>query len=178
MAVWKIDIEKQLGTEFWTNVYHVEQSGQLAAASAGQLIANQEQNLHHPAVTVTRMRVSLAGEGNEGTIYPLNLPGEGNDGQYLPLFNVLRVDFGVASGRPSRKYYRLPVVETVVENGSFTTAYLSAIQVYLDALLAPVNQINLCDVDGQVIVSAAPFRPVGMRQLRRGSRRRTQPVLG
>jgi hypothetical protein len=91
----------------------------------------------------------------------------------LPLFNVLRVDFSAVQGRPSRKYLRGVLTESDVVGPNIEIAALGEFQVaYADAMLGMAEYV---DVDGEQFSAAACLRPVGMRQLRRGSRR--SPVL-
>lgn len=176
MALWQIDVEKVLGTEYWTNVYHVDATSQADAATQGLAIALYEQDLHNVDINLTKYRVSPFPGPSEGTIYPLNLPGQGPDGDRLPLFNVLRVDFAVTTGRPSRKYYRIGITEGEQVDGRLTDA---AREGYEAVVLAFVNDpdIHYVDVDGQPIVQGTVYPLVGMRQLRRGTRRRTTPVI-
>lgn len=177
MPVWQIDVEKRLATEFFTNVYHVDQASQADAIDAANLIVQQERLLHHVDIIVTKYRIATYPGPSEGTIYAVNLPCSGASGAYLPLFNVLRVDFAVGVGRPSRKYYRIAIAETSQENGEFTNAELTAYQGVIDDLMAFGSSVGLVDVDSQPILSGNVFRQVGMRQLRRGSKRRLQPII-
>lgn len=174
---WQIDIQKRLGTEFWTNVWHVARSTQAAAQTAASAIVELERGLHTTDVEFTSYRVAPFPGPAEGTIIPIGLTGVQNAVNYIPLFNVMRVDFPAPTGRPSRKYWRLPVSEVMIENGVFTPAMVTAYQSNIDSYFASPGSAGLIDVDGQLLVSGRVIPSVGMRQLRRGSRRRLQPII-
>jgi hypothetical protein len=175
---WQVDIQKRLGNEFWTNVYHVAELSQAAAAAVAQGIVTQlEQPLHTADVQFVSFRVRPFPGPSEGTIYPLNVVGGQPAGEYLPLFNVARVDFPAPTGRPSRKFYRLPIKEGEQANGTFTGSILTAYQGVINNFFASPISDNLIDVDGQILSSGILLASVGMRQLRRGSKRRLLPVI-
>lgn len=174
---WQIDIQKRLGTEFWTNVYHVARSDQASAAAAAEFWVGIERSIHSVDVLFTSFRLSPFPGPSEGTIYPVGLAGTRPTADSLPLFNVLRVDFPAPTGRPSRKYYRLPIREGDQANGQFTSAAMTDFITQFDATFEDPDSAGLIDIDGQLLVSATPMQTVGMRQLRRGSKRRLQPVI-
>jgi hypothetical protein len=176
MALWQIDIQKQLGSEYWTNVYHVNVAGQAAAAAIAEVIAGIEQDVHLDIVTFTSYRVRpYPPAGVPGTVYPLGYNGQNPSGSYLPLWNTINVVFQAAQGRPSRKYLRIPVVEVAQENGVLTPTYLASFQ---DNYATPLEAIpELVDVDSEGFGAIRVLSTVGMRQLRRGSRRRVTPVI-
>jgi len=177
MALYQVDIEKQLDTEFWTNVYHVDVTDLSNAIGAGTTLVNIERTIHLDAVTFTKFRVRpYPSSGNTGTIVPVGELGQNTgQGAYIPLWNTLNVVFGVATGRPSRKYLKLPIPEASQTNGTFIQAFLDDWQEqYADAMQA---LDFLVDVDGQNILTVRVQPKVGMRQLRRGSKRRLQPII-
>lgn len=176
MAVWEISIEKQLGGEYWINVYHGDVADQAAAQALGFQIATIESSVHQSTVTFTKYRVRQVGQlAGPGTVYPLGFPGTNGAADSLPLFCVQRVDFAVPVGRPSRKYLKLPVFEAAQSNGTFSQDHLTSINnSYSTPLL---NLDGLSSNDGQTFVAIAANPVVGMRQLRRGSRKRTTPVI-
>jgi len=176
MALFKIDVEKQMGGEYWTNRYFVDAADFAAAAMMSDEIVTAERAFHGTSVTFTKSRTSDITPGTDvySTII-LNLPGlQGDDGTFLPLFNVLRADLSVGIGRPSRKYYRGVLREThIIQDGVDASIRTTA----SGALNSLLTQITLVDVDSQPItlVTVSPF--VGMRQLRRGSKRRAAPII-
>lgn len=179
MALYKIDIEKSFGTEFWTNVYYTDQGSITVAAEAMNAIAANERNIHSTEILFTKGRVSSVTEGDDQFLtvpygsFGLRVAG----GSRLPLFNVARVDISTLGlGRPSRKYYRLPLYESDVDNGVIGTTLLELIEANVGDIASDI-EINAVDVDGQNWQVATAFPTIGMRQLRRGSRRRSTPVL-
>lgn len=173
-----LDIQKTFRGLFFTNRYILNVTDLLAAETPADAIVVAERAITIPDVDFTSYRVS---DNIAGTdlfwVKPINASGERVIlTQALPLFDVLRVDFGVALGRPSRKYLRGVLAEGDQENyGELLTASLAEFQTnYVNPVLAVTEYV---DVDGQPFISGAPFSRVGMRQLRRGSRRRTEPVI-
>jgi len=108
MPVFKVDIEKQYGTEFWTNVYYVDAASLTLAHAVAAEIVNAEQEIHLVSVNFTKYRTSdLLPDTDQYISTALNSPGErGFAGDPLPLFNVVRVELSVGIGRPGRKYLR------------------------------------------------------------------------
>ncbi len=174
---WQIDVQKLLGTEYWTNVYHVAASSQATAMLYAEAIVDLERQSALSSVQFVRNRVAPFPGPSEGTIIPIGLVGVVAGDGWLPLFNVVRVDFPAPTGRPSRKYYRLPLAESAQTNGVLDQNVRAIIQGRFDAYFASPNSSGLIDIDGQLLVSARVMSNVGMRQLRRGSKRRLQPVI-
>lgn len=177
VAVWQVDVQKRLGTEYWTNVYHVNKGSQADAQAWAGYIIILERQFHLTTVEFVSYRVAPYPGPSEGTITPVNLFGQAAAGDALPLFNVLRVDFPVATGRPSRKYYRLPLREGDQANGLLLPASRDGYQQTFDDVIFDPNYTGWCDVDGQPILAARVNTAVGMRQLRRGSKRKLEPVI-
>lgn len=181
MPVFQVDIEKQLGLEFWTNVYYVRGVDLAEAVTAGQVLANMEVQIHKPAVTITRFRTRTTTVGDE--VYnttTVGLIGEASAaGDYLPLFNTYNAVLSTPQGRPSRKYYRLPVSEGEQASGLWIQGAAVNIAVSIDAARIQLQSAGTpwVDLDDQPILIVGYDRSVGMRQLRRGSRRRSTPVL-
>jgi hypothetical protein len=177
MPWWQIDVQKQLGTEFWTNVYHCAEANQAAAKLVAEAIINMERRMHRVSVSFTSYRVAPYPGPSEGTIIPIGLPGILAGTLHLPLFNVLRVDFPAPTGRPSRKYYRLPLGEDDQTDGFINEPTRLTFQSFVDDFFALPIADNIIDVDGQVLDRGVVMKAVGMRQLRRGSRRKLEPVI-
>ena len=182
VAVYQIDIEKSYlpstgSLVYWTNVYHVEAASLSAASTSGANIATIEKAVHQTTVNYTKMRVRPYGvPGNVGTIVPLTGTGARTAVDSLPLFNVWRVDFAVAVGRPNRKYLRGPIAEGDQASGLISPSITSTILTtnYINPLLALGV---LVDTQGNSVTSGNAWPYVGMRQLRRGSKRKTTPVI-
>lgn len=182
MPLYQIDIEKTLGGEFWTNVYYVQQSDLSNANTDAGTIAGIEATFHLENVQFTKARIRTVAEGDEIFVTrPLGFIGarDNSGGQLLPLFNVVRVDIGAITGRPSRKYYRGTLLSSDVQaNGTIVEAYRAFVEQQVDILLGSgLNGVPLRDVDGEELTVSTAFQTIGMRQLRRGSKRRLQPVL-
>jgi hypothetical protein len=178
MPLWSLDIEKERLGEFWTNRYILNAADLTSAVSVGLTVVNNERSIHKPSVIFTRYRVSDFDPLTDiYSIVSVSLPGlaPSDPAGALPLFNVVRVDFNTAVGRPSRKYLRTPIGEGEHDSGNLTAAYASFIHInYTNPMLGITEFV---DVDGDAFTSGATFSVVAMRQLRRGSRRRTEPIL-
>lgn len=183
MPGYQVDIEKSMGGEFWTNRYFIDRGNVNNAALAAMEIVSGERSFHRVGVTFTKLRVRSKVVGDEEFVtIPLNQPGLlATSGPFLPLFNVVRVDVAVVGGgRPSRKYYRIGLCAGDLEPGvGKITTLAASINGLVEAMMEAVSSGggSILDPDNQVWDSAATFSDVAMRQLRRGSRRRTEPIL-
>lgn len=176
MAIFQVDVQKQIGTEYWTNVYHVNAADITAAGVLAAFIVNQERSFHTLDVNFVSYRVSTFPESDgEYLIQTVNLPGEAAAGtSMLPLWNVARVDISVGLGRPCRKYYKVPLYESTTEGQAIVLATRDLID---DAVAAMCAAGGICDPQGQEWVAGQTFVNIAMRQLRRGSKRRLEPVI-
>lgn len=179
MPLFDVNIEKMYGSEFWTNRYVVQAADVTAAHAIGMAIYGYERSIHKFGVLFTKVRTSDRVIGTD--VYVLTEPNTQGSvavpaGSALPLFNCVRVDFGVESGRPSRKYLRLPLFTSEVAAGdAVSNAVVTAVNTSYATPL--VNEVGFVDVDNQSIITGAAKTGIAMRQLRRGSKRRQQPVL-
>jgi hypothetical protein len=177
MPLFAVDVQKKLGAEYWTNRYLVQLASIDDAGAAVGSIVDAERAIHWTGVTFDRTRVSDLVAGTDlFRIYQHGTLGlAAFVGEYIPLFNVVVVDFQPALGRPSRKYLRTPVFEANIANGEFAQSWIDQVTTqYVTPMLAVAS---FRDPDNQTFVSGAMKRAVGMRQLRRGSRRRTLPII-
>ena len=164
----QVDIQKRLGGEYWTNRYFLGVGSVGEAAGYVPDIVAFEKSIHSVQVLFDRARVS---DGIPGTDTYVIVPLTGTGGVAvpegpLPLFNVVRVDFGVGGGRPSRKYYRCGLGDNLTAGPNWQ---LELIGDYQAAVNTFVNgPVPYCDVDGQIIISGTVFQSIAMRQLRRG----------
>lgn len=183
MALYHVDVEKTLVGEFWTNRYVVSTTTLSNADEAADLIVSAERAFHREDITFTKVRTRTVAPGDD--IYssrPISAPGLlATSGPYLPLFNVARVDFiAEGGGRPSRKYYRMGICAgDMVVDFTLPNAILSALEGSLAALIGDLeaNASPFVDVDGQALSDPTAYAAIAMRQLRKGSRRRTEPIL-
>lgn len=183
MPIFKVDIEKRLDGEFWTNRYFL-QAGDLSTANAeANNLLMAEEAFHRVGVQFLKMRVSdIVPNTDNFIVTPLGSNGQvAKNGSYLPLFNAARVDLSTSGvGRPSRKYYRLPLCAgDVVADYQFASALAGVITTELNTAISNLSLSGtpLVDVDGQVLNSVVAYVNIGMRQLRRGTKQRTNPIL-
>jgi hypothetical protein len=178
-GLWVCDIEKVLQGEYFTNRYILQALTMEEAAGYAGLIAGYERAIMSTAVLFTRHRVS-DGQPNTDVYQVTNL---NTLGLYaapvalvLPLFNVVRCDFNTAGGgRPSRKYLRAVLEE---ENTNFNDITAARVTQITNSYVAPLIAMDaFVDVDGQQFSSGSVFPRVGMRQLRRASKRKA-PTAG
>lgn len=178
MPLFSLDVQKVLRGEYWTNRYILDGASLLAVTGAAVTIVEAERAITSPDVQFVSYRVSDQVPGVDAYIVvPIGTFGTRVIlTQALPLFNVLRVDFGVGQGRPSRKYLRGVLAEGDQTNyGELLLTTVSEMQTaYADVVAAVPEYV---DVDGQGIVDGRIFGSVGMRQLRRGSKRKLLPII-
>lgn len=183
MPLFAVDVEKTFAGEFWTNRYVVNTTSLANADEAADIIVTRERSFHRVDIEFTKVRTRTLAAGDD--VYssrPIGADGLlASNGPYLPLFNVVRCDFSVeGGGRPSRKYYRLGICAgDVLTNFNVANAIVSAVEAGTAGMIAELeaNASPLVDVDAQVIVEPTAFSTIGMRQLRKGSKRRTTPIL-
>lgn len=174
MALYQIDVEKVLGTETWTNVYHAEAADNAAANTVLNSIVAAERPVHLSTVTFSVGRIRLAGVGHAGQVVVLNVLGtRAVSGIAYPLFNVALIDFANGTSRPARKYLRGPFQGTdLVAGFNFASGTLTVLTTYVTAILAIAA---MRDPKGRTLSAGAPHTLVAMHQLRRGNRRK--PVI-
>jgi hypothetical protein len=182
--LYNIDVEKFFDGEYWTNHYLLDADQELSQMGFyGALVTNMERNFHKGNVNFTKWRVSTTTPNDDQYITnAVGLPGLVSVGStgYLPLFNVVRVDLNSdVGGRPGRKYYRLPLMEGEVQNGAVDSGVLTIVQDALEAGLAQMlaNSVQLLISPNKNVSSFVPAVAIGMRQLRRGSKRKATPIL-
>lgn len=174
----KIDVQKTRSGLFWTNRYLVD------VATIGEVTGDMitaitafEGPIHSTAVSFVSARVSDL-EPNTDNFFVVPLSGTGgtsDGGNPIPGFNTLRIDFGVGVGRPLRKYLRVFVGEAQTVGQSWLTDYVTDSQALALSLIDDLPE--LCDPQGNRAFTVAVKNLIQMRQIRRGSRRRTEPVI-
>lgn len=174
MPVFSLDIEKSIGLESWTNRYFVETSDFSSAVTLGQLFVDAERVFHTNVVTFDRYRIAtITPNDDQFVITPLAVPGQrAPGGSLLALFNAVRVDFSKGFGRPYRKYYRGVLDEETVNFQGISGTLITLVE----NGLSNISGYNRT-MDGTVLGTPVVIPQVAMRQLRRGSRRRTTPIL-
>lgn len=173
MALFTADIEKRLGSEFWSNRYILSADTLGAAVSEAGDLVTVERGFHNTSVTFTRFRVSTLAEGDETySIVPINAQGlRSAGGTLLPLFNTLRFDLTAATGRPSRKFYRGVLGEGDISGDALTVDF-SAFAADLEGHLDPEAAVRVVGPQGETLTDVTVYSFVQMRQLRRSRRKR------
>lgn len=176
MSSHTLTIEKLYNGEYWVNVYQLQATDLDNAGSPAAAILNAERAITDNRITFTKF--SIRTNTPLDYVYvtvPVNLQGAKDWGgsDLLPLFNVVRVDLAAAVGRPSRKYLRGVLGEASTLAMNITDAVLATIQSDYCNIIAAVTQ--LVDNQGDDIIAATPVKAVGMRQLRRGSKKKLIP---
>lgn len=161
----------------WSNRYIVEATSLAEASAQADTIAQAERVFHNQSTLFTYARTSSVTEGDSlYTTTPLNLGGlRADPTDNLPLWNVVRVDVTVLlGGRPSRKYYRLPLGENDVNNYIIIAGTQNLIGDAVNSLITTMIAAStpIVDPDGQDWFSATVVPRVAMRQLHRKRRRR------
>lgn len=178
-GIYRIDIEKRLGEERWSNVYYgLPEGGQGFPLALVDAILAAERAVTHGSVTFTRTRVASTDPGdNTYRIVQHGVTGSRSfTGELLPLFCAVRVELATVAGRPSRKYLRGIITEGEINFNALGTQLRTEVNNNYATPIAAA--VGLVDLDGQEIVSAAVVSDVAMRQLRRRSRYPYNPQTG
>lgn len=176
MPLFQLEIEKVYNGEYWVNRYMLTAATLSGTGSPAAAILNAERAIHDDRILFTKFNVRTAAAGDDSYItVPVNLMGNfaANGFDLMPLFAVVRVDFAAATGRPSRKYLRGVAKENQVDGFTFASNVVTSWQTSYANVVAAVTEF--CDVDGDDIVSGAVSPKIGMRQLRRGSKKTVTP---
>jgi len=177
MPVFKVDVQTNIGNAFVTNVYHVNAVDMDDATTQAGIIVGLQRTVLPTGFTIDAMRISTPAEGDGifNTV-PLNVAGtRATSTDPMPMFCRFRVDFSVGFRRPLRKFLLVPL-EGDQNSGTLTSTARAYVEDnYIEPLLASPD-VNLCGADGTPVVSGVCNAQVGMRQLRRASKR-TSPVI-
>lgn len=158
----------------WSNVYHFDVDDAATAISRGVAAGVAEMAVSYAPVTVTRVHavntinsddVATTNPGDSGALDPTGLGGP------LPLFNTIRVVFTDALGRPEQKYLRLAANTHNIENGIWSSEFVTFVQEnYADDVAALPGY---CSPAGQDVTAGTALAAVQIRQL--GWHRRPRP---
>lgn len=178
MSVFKVDFQFRYQTEYWTNKLYVTAPDTATVRTwvtgeIGPILAGAVQN----SITLEKARITeLPFVRNHYTDVPLNLPGGGGATPPAPLFNVVRWQFGQNVGRQTFHYFRGSITPSNIgSDQNFTPAA----KTYNDAIVNQVGDTTLpiTDRNGNPYISFTTALAVGMRQLRRGSKRKARPII-
>lgn len=178
LGIFQIDIQKQLGGEYWTNRYHVEVATLEGALAIGQQVAEEERQSTISTVTFVSVRASVPGaENDDYIVQPLGYNGgtvTADPG--LPLFVVARVIFSKGPGRPDVKYYKaMANIGAIADPFTWNQNFVTGLNTALCAELLEITP--LVSADGTAYTSIQLDRRIGMRQLRRGSKKKETPII-
>lgn len=175
-APFVVDVEKQMGSEFWSNRYFLNAPDLADAVAAARTIALAERKITSAAAVFTKMSVRSTTPGSEVyTTVPMNFRGDrsGLGAEHYPLFAVVRVDFAVERGRPSRKYLRGVIFENEANGFQLANGIIDVVTAeYVTPLVALQQYV---DIDNSAITEGTVKPDVAMRQLRRGSKKKSTP---
>lgn len=170
----RIEIRKELNGEDWSNDYLVEAIDMNTAAAFGVDTIEFERQLHAPQVNFVYMRVSTWAKFDRTFRHvSINLPGLGMSAltERLPLYNTLRMDLMTVDSDPCRKYFRVPIHESMQSNGVLEPATIAAWQGYLAAWIAGFDpDFHVVSGAGNNVVGGTVYPLVQMRQLHRHRR--------
>lgn len=176
MPTFQVDVQKEGAGEFWSNRYYLFGADISGAHVNAIALAAAEAGILFSGFSITKVRTStLAPNDDQFLVTSLETPGARTALEDVyPLFNVVRVDFSKGAGRPYRKYYRGCIDAANVSGTTITgTNLLDALDNFLDTLSSLENQT----AEGEVLAKGVVIPRIAMRQLRRGSRRRTEPII-
>ena len=176
MPVLQLDIEQKYSADYISNRYWILATDIPDGLSKGLVIANLHRTLFTSGFVVSGIRVSTPLEGDNlfGTM-PLNLPGtRSTSGSPMPPWNRFRVDFQHGFKRPLRKFLIAPQTGDI-SGDSFQSATIAYVN---ENYCVPIVGLEyVVDRSGALVESASLNPVVGMRQLRRGSKRKTTPII-
>ena len=182
MPRFQVDVQKTFFGHFWTNRYFVTADTLAEAHSAATIFIAGEQAIHTSNVHIVKVRTAVPGAVDDTFLTEIvNVAGTlSTSGNGLPLFNVVRVDWSAGEGRPSRKFYRcLLGTGDVSTNFEWASGTLSDIEDALTTMRSDLGTLGvpLVDPDGEILGLPVPIATISMRQLRRGTRRQTEPII-
>ena len=170
MAIYQVDVQLNYYGEYITNVYHVDTPTIDAAAAAALDIVDIHAALVVATVNYNHVRVSSPTPADNVYLsIPINVPGTRSAGsQDMPPFCRFRVDMSVGATRPLRKFLMSPQQDDCVGGGLTPTAQTFVATNYCTPLVALGV---VCSPAGLPVISAGVDQRVGMRQLKRASKR-------
>lgn len=178
MPIFKVDIEKLLLGEYWTNRYLCDAVSLIEARNITGALLAMEREFHNVAVQFTKFVVSDNVEGTDQFIsVPVNLSGlRETAGELLPLFNAVRTYLVGGPGRQAYKQYRGVLSESDITFNTVVNAVSQDITNAINSFIA-ANPGFLVDPQGNAITTASVLNRVTSRQLRRGTKRKQNPIL-
>lgn len=177
MPTYKLDIQYVYETEYWTNKLYVIEPDMEAAANAAETLCQVLKTGIQDSVTIDKVRITpFPYQRNTYRDVQIDVAGTGGSTPPAPLFNVVRWEFSRAYGRAVSHYFRGGVTTSNLgPNQQFTPAA----KTFNDNLVTALFETGpiICDKIGDPYTRATTSLLVGMRQLRRGSKRKKTPVI-
>jgi len=179
MPLFNIAIRKAINTNGiaykWSNRYFVEEPDVTAALSlASNIWTNIEATFHLDLAFCYEVYANNTEDApfTPGTTQGIPIgvqrglieAGPDNTPDLLPPWNVVRVDFPVVASRPSRKFYRIPLIEQQITSGQLNAQYITIMQPALN-LFTTVGTMR--DIDGQAYAGDPIIRGLTSRRLGR-----------
>lgn len=169
---YRIQIQKEGFNENWSNDYLTDDATLDDAQDLAALLLTWEQQIHDTTVNFSYIRISTyLPDDRIFRHLDINQPGLVTPIDHLPLYCTVRMDMGVSSSDPARKYYRTPLHEADQANGvlqsTFLTGMASLINTYL---VVPTVLGHIVTNAGHTVISASINPLVQMRQLHRRKR--------
>lgn len=176
MAVFQIDVQTRAGAIYISNMYHVVAVDLSDARDQALTIIDIQRATLPTFWSITAFRVATPQEAdNQFVSEPVAIPGTRSIGQAMPPFVRFRVDFRQGFRRPGRKFL-IGVAEADSDGDTFTQDAIDYIRNnYVNPLLDAPGLV-LCGPAGSLFVGGDLNKTVGMRQLRRASKRK-KPVI-
>lgn len=175
MAVFEVVVQTESASQFFTNVYHVNDVDlDTAITTAGQIAAIQAQGLtDYCTITAYRVSTPALRDGVFATI-PVSIPGSrASSGERMPLFNRFLVSFQAGHTYLNRKFLAGMVEGDQAGGQVLGTVRTSIFGLYVQPLLALGV---LCNPNGVIYTAGSVGDQVAMRQLRR-KKKRSSPVI-
>lgn len=168
-ALWRIQIEKELGTEQWSNDYLTSDLILDDAQDLASGLLAWEKAIHTVDVNFVFVLISSTTVGDRVFRHiTVNEPGTLASSDYIPLFNTMRIDLGTSDSDPARKYYRCPIKESDISNGRFTSGHIGTINGFITTYLETPGLLgHIVTSKGNTVVEATVQPAVQMRQLHR-----------
>jgi hypothetical protein len=184
MTIFRIQVFQRLDSSDreWSNTWLCDAADIDTVVAGMPDFGDVTAQAHLDNVIITRARVSdILPDTDVFSIVTLGVigtRGTGGDNDWLPLFNTVRVDFDVAGGgRPSRKYFRSPILEADQQAGQLADTVVTYFTTVGGEFISTASggSFPLVDPDGQLLTAAHCQTQVQMRQLHRKRKKAVAP---
>lgn len=179
MPLYQVSLRKAINTSGiaykWSNRYFVQSPDVASALQSGiNFWVLAEATFHNQLAFCYEVYANNTEDppNTPGTVQSVpvgdqrgNRPGNASSVSILlPLWNVARIDFSVVASRPSRKFYRIPLLETDVTSAQLDPDISGAI-IAGAALIATAGESR--DVDNQLFTGSVSTPVLTSRRLGR-----------